>query len=165
MIGPAPLGNGDKPLTPNQRARATILLVEDDGAVRAMLAEVLRLEGYRIVEADTGASALHLAETTVPDLIVTDILMDDIDGVELIGRIRQHLPAVPIISMSGGGRIGAAYYLDISEQLGANAAFQKPFDNDALLAAIARLLLARDDTVEQPQRTRDGEPIDERPLA
>ena len=119
---------------------ARILLAEDDRQVREVLQEMLEFEGYEVVTAATGSEALRRLKSEPPDLVVTDILMEDIDGMELISIIRRDNPTLPVIAISGGGKLNADFYLNMSAQLGADLQLEKPFTPDELKSAVARCL-------------------------
>ncbi|MCX5767095.1 MAG: response regulator [Gemmatimonadetes bacterium] len=119
---------------------AKILLVDDEFAVRELLAEVLELDAHLVTQADDGASAIAAVERELFDLVVTDLVMPDKEGIETIMEIRQRWPALKIIAMSGGGRGDAADYLDMAASLGAAATLQKPFSSQLLLDTVAQVL-------------------------
>ena len=74
------------------------------------------------------------------DLIITDILMPDMEGIEFIMKLRAKSPRVPIIAISGGGRVSNASFLTFAQKLGANAVLEKPFGRDQLLDVVTRVL-------------------------
>jgi DNA-binding response OmpR family regulator len=117
-----------------------ILVVDDDDQLREMLRKMLEKAGYEVVEASDGRDALNLQEKSPADLIITDIIMPEKEGIDTIMDFRMHYPQVRIIAMSGGGRIGPTEYLDLAEKLGADKTFAKPFSSKALLATIHELL-------------------------
>jgi CheY-like chemotaxis protein len=117
---------------------ATILLIDDDDQVRTLFQVVLAEAGHRVLAAENGEHALHLLEQQEVDLILVDILMPDMDGLELIPRARRMQPACKIIAMSGGSR--EWNYLDTAKYLGADATLKKPFDPQELLDAVASQL-------------------------
>ncbi|MEW5770212.1 MAG: response regulator [Pseudomonadota bacterium] len=119
---------------------AKILLVDDDVDVRYALGKYLHRAGHQVVEATDGAQALSLMATEAFDLVITDIVMPEADGIELILDIGRNTPGLPVIAISGGGRLGRAEYLDMAQGLGATAGLAKPVDPDELLALIDRLL-------------------------
>lgn len=115
----------------------TILVVDDEPAIRALLVEVLSEEGYAVVTAHNGRSALDLATRDRPDLVLTDVMMPELDGLGLIRRFRAtpHLTAIPVVLMSA---VNGALPTDAD----AIAVVPKPFDLDHVLAVIARALRA-----------------------
>lgn len=119
---------------------ARILVVEDDPQVRRMLRFTLMRAGHEVAEAANGAEGLRLCDEAAPDLIVTDIIMPEMEGLETIKRLHDQRPALPVIAISGGGQVAPQGYLDLARKLGAREAFTKPVDRDALLEAVNRLL-------------------------
>ena len=82
-------------------SKCQILVVDDDPSVRESLGMLLLAAGYDVAEADSGVSALSQLNRTVPDLIVTDLNMPQMSGVELISQVRSRFPPIPIVAMSG----------------------------------------------------------------
>jgi DNA-binding NtrC family response regulator len=118
---------------------ARIILIEDDETLRPMLAQSLRLVGHFVVEARTGREAESMIRVDVPDLVVTDIVMPDQDGIGVIMMIQQEFPKTPVIVMSGG-RPNTLIYLDIAQKLGAKRLLEKPFTPGQLNQAVADVL-------------------------
>jgi DNA-binding NtrC family response regulator len=120
---------------------ALILVVDDDEAICRSLSVTLLTHGYDVLCAADARMAEQLVEAREPDLILTDIVMEEADGLELINRIlRVRQLTVPIIAMSG---VTSAYGFDslaIAQRLGAVAALAKPFSSALLLETIARAL-------------------------
>jgi CheY-like chemotaxis protein len=98
------------------------------------------LEGHTATGAETGAIAARILENSVFDLVITDIVMPEKEGLETIIHIHKNNPAVPIIAVSGGARIEPGSYLDIAKQLGAKYTFTKPINRSELIAAIKACL-------------------------
>jgi DNA-binding NtrC family response regulator len=120
--------------------RKRILLVDDEEAIRKMVRAVLGSELYEFGEAVNGLDAQAILEKQKFDLIISDVIMPDCDGIELVMAIRRKLPDVKVIIMSGGGRVRAGHYLDLASKLGATRVFEKPFDTAALRQAVKELL-------------------------
>ena len=120
--------------------RKRILLVDDEEAIRKMVSVVLGSELYEFAEASNGLEAQTLLEKEKFDLIISDVIMPDCDGIELVMAIRRKLPDIKVIVMSGGGRVRAGHYLDLASKLGAARVFEKPFDTAALRQAVKELL-------------------------
>ncbi len=78
-----------------------ILCIDDEAEVRDLLAAVLTSKRYRVTVAGSGAEALQVVKTDVPNLIISDLQMEDVDGLELIGEIKQMLPDIPAILLTG----------------------------------------------------------------
>jgi CheY-like chemotaxis protein len=119
---------------------ARILVVEDDECVRKLLVTILSIEGYQVEEAASAAAALEVTRSCPPDLIITDILMPDTDGLELITAIRGAGSRSRIIAVSASGRCGPSTYLEMAVKLGADRAIEKPFRPDFLLRTVRELL-------------------------
>src|SRR6185369_16943618 len=123
-----------------QRARIavaqTILIIDDDAYARTTLQIILADEGYEVVCAEDGARGIAAFRRKRPDLVITDIIMPDKEGLETIGEIRQVDAKIPIIAVSGGGRLKATDLLTQAGHLGADAVLSKPFDPDELIAKV-----------------------------
>jgi DNA-binding NtrC family response regulator len=117
-----------------------ILLVDDEEAIRKMVRAVLGTELYEYGEAVNGLEAQELLEKQHFDLIITDVIMPDCDGIELVMAIRRKQPDIKVIVMSGGGRVRAGHYLDLAGKLGAAKVFEKPFDTAVLRQTVKELL-------------------------
>ena len=114
-----------------------ILLVDDDELLRRMLRLTLIKMGHVVIEAVNGNEALRLCQTEPPDIVLTDLIMPEKEGIETIREMRQLHPDVKIIAMSGGGRGNAKDYLVVAKRLGAAHTLNKPFTNEELAGAIA----------------------------
>jgi len=117
-----------------------ILLVDDDEAVRRVMGEVLAQAGYAVEVAGDGATALALFRQKPVDLVITDIIMPGMEGLETIVEFLKQRPKLKIIAISGGGRIAANDYLPIAGALGASLTLAKPFSVEELEAAVRTLL-------------------------
>lgn len=113
-----------------------IVIIDDEEPVRAMLRDVLEEEGYEVAEAGDGWCGLQLLTTAPADLVITDVLMPDKEGIETIREIREDHPNVPVIAMSGGGAIGNLDFLQLARDFGAADVLQKPIRIDKLLDAV-----------------------------
>ncbi len=122
---------------------ARILLVEDNETVRFALSALLRDSGHSVTEAPDGNAAIAAMPEAQPDIVVTDVFMPALDGIELICVLRETHPELKIVAMSGGGSfLNSAAAVGLAEKLGADAVMQKPVDNEALLARIEELAQA-----------------------
>src|SRR5436190_961612 len=130
----------------------TILVVDDEANIRHTLRGVLADEGYQVVEAPDGRRALELLEHQLPSLAIVDIWMPEVDGIELVSRMRQQAPEVPVIVISGHGTIDTAVRVI---RMGAFDFLEKPFQLDALLRVVDRALGG---TGEQPALVTDAVP-------
>lgn len=119
---------------------AKILLIEDEGLVAGTLEIVLRKVGHTVTIAPNGVVGLEKFAAERPDLIITDIIMPEKEGIETIQEIRAKDPDIPIIAYSGGGRTRNYDFLRMADKLGANEVIRKPFSNEDLIATVNRLL-------------------------
>ena len=119
--------------------KPTILVVEDDPQFGPYLKELLEGEGYLCLLAANGDIGLRLYREHHPDLVITDLVMPNREGIELIQDLRGIEPGQPIIAISGGWRLSGTY-LGFAAKLGADAVLGKPFTPDELLSTIKGLL-------------------------
>ena len=113
-----------------------ILVIDDNGDLRAAICLALERAGFAVTGAEDGGTVLkHLAQTRF-DLVITDIVMPGTDGLEMIFALRKENPVLPIIAISGGGRLPADIYLKFAKTGGACHTLQKPF----LLAELVALV-------------------------
>jgi len=117
---------------------ATIVLIDDDDQLRRLFHSALEHAGYRVLSAAGGKDGVRLLHDQVVDVILVDIFMPEMDGLELIPRLRKTRPATKIIAISGGSDKGDC--LDMAKHLGANATLKKPFSLQELLHAVATQL-------------------------
>jgi CheY-like chemotaxis protein len=117
-----------------------ILIVDDNPEVRRALSKTLLKAGYEVVTAEDGADAVKTYRQQPVDLVITDLIMPNQEGLETIMQLRQLTPHLKIIAISGGGRLGPEDYLPIAEGIGAALTLAKPFLAEEMLAAVARLL-------------------------
>ncbi|MSV30277.1 MAG: response regulator [Bryobacterales bacterium] len=121
----------------NKPKPASILIVDDDPSVLAALRDILTDAGYTVADAMDGRKAVMKFRTARPDIVITDIVMPDQEGVETIRQLKIESPGLKIIAMSGaiGGR-----YLRVAELMGADATLQKPIKIDQLLESVKKVL-------------------------
>jgi CheY-like chemotaxis protein len=117
-----------------------ILLIDDDASVREALAFAADKLGHQLIATEHGKDALRLYRETPFDVVVTDLLMPDQDGLETIRALRKAFPGVRIVAISGGGRVDPALYLQMAEQIGADFTLAKPFSAFEFDAAISAVL-------------------------
>lgn len=129
---------------------ATILLVDDDEQFRTMLSLVLRRAGYEVREACDGNVATMMYQNSPTDLVITDLIMPDKEGLETIREIRHSNPGVKIIAMSGGGRNGFANYLSVARVFGAQRVLDKPFSHEEMLDAVRDTLNSQAPSFSDP---------------
>ncbi len=117
-----------------------ILVIDDDIQVRQMLKQMLERGGYAVVDASNGEEGIRLYRDEPTDLVITDIIMPEKEGIETIMELKREFPDVKIIAVSGGGRVDPGHYLEIAHRCGGDRTFTKPFDRAELLEAIQQLL-------------------------
>jgi CheY-like chemotaxis protein len=118
----------------------SILVVDDEPDIRDLLGRMLKAAGHQVVCVGNGLEATKAMTQHTIDVVLTDLLMPDKDGIEVITEIRRKYPAVRLIAMSGGGHVPRGQYLHIAKGLGAHALLAKPFERQELLDAIASVL-------------------------
>lgn len=119
---------------------ANILLVDDNADLIRLQSEYLRSEGHFVATAENGIVAMAQADLVAWDLVITDIIMPEKDGIEVIIEMRKRIPTVKIIAMSGGGRVSAKNYLELAGRLGADITLGKPFSASDLMKAVNTVL-------------------------
>ena len=124
--------------------KATILLVEDEELLRAGVQEVLEIQGYKVITAPDGEQALACLAAEPIDLIITDLVMPKMDGIDFVKQLREIKPDLPVIVVSGSTRnIMQRYGIDSLQVPGANASLPKPFKSVDLIEQVRQLLAAR----------------------
>jgi len=141
------------------RPKSRVLVVDDEPSARSGLEKLLQQEGYRVDLAEDGATALKIAGERPPDVVVSDLRMPGIDGVELLTRLHEQDRDLPVIMATAFGDVGSAVR---AMRAGAEDYLTKPIDFDALVLAIERSIERRDLRVETENlrrqlRERDGE--------
>jgi DNA-binding response OmpR family regulator len=119
---------------------ATVLVVDDDPMVLQAVTLLLEDHGFQVLTATDGVQGLLLYRKHRPDVVVTDIIMPEKEGIALTRELRHEFPDARIVAMSGGGRMGNSDYVHIAQALGADAGLYKPFDDDELVGVIRALL-------------------------
>ena len=118
----------------------SILVVDDEPALREILSRVLTDAGHRVVGAGNGKEASKALSSGAFDIVLTDVIMPEKDGMQVISELRKKFPLVRIIAMSGGGHVSRDQYLKIAKGLGAHAVLEKPFANQQLLATVEAIV-------------------------
>ena len=116
-----------------------ILIVDDDDMLRTYVKELLKLNNYNVSEAANGKLGLKEFRDNPPDLVVTDIIMPEMEGISFIRKLREYNKDIPIIAMTGNVHGHMEEYLNISSQIGADEILRKPIDSKLFLETIARL--------------------------
>jgi len=119
---------------------ALILLVDDDPKMLSMLSDMIKLDGHEALMAEDGLKALEFFRHQVPDLVITDILMPNKEGLEFISEIHEMYPYLKIIAYSGGGSADPESYLEFASGMGASRVFTKPMPLNLLREEIKELL-------------------------
>ncbi len=118
---------------------AKVLVIDDDEATRGVIEEILTRAGHVVETASGGREGLRRARENRFDVVLVDIIMPDVDGIETITELRERDPSLRIVAMSGSSP-NSAGYLETARMLGADAALAKPFQKHELEATVARLL-------------------------
>lgn len=113
--------------------------MEDNDDLRTMLKQLLEKRNHKIIEACNGRDAIKKFKSVMTDMVITDILMPEQDGIGLIVELKKLKPELCIIAISGGGKIGPSNYLDIARTLGADAVFPKPFNVNHLIEEVENM--------------------------
>lgn len=120
---------------------ANILVIDDEAPMRRFVVLALEKQGHAVAEASDGAEALKIMAERTIDLVITDLLMPETDGIETIMELRRLYPATKIIAISGGGEYQSGKgFLRAAESLGADRTLTKPFEFKHLLPAVEALL-------------------------
>ena len=119
---------------------ARILIIDDEKLARVTVRKILERAGYQIVEASTGLEGINQFRAGNIDLVVTDIIMPDMEGIETILELRRIEPDVRIIAVSGGGRTRNLDFLKMAADRGARRVLAKPFSQNDLLEAVRGVL-------------------------
>ncbi|MFN2511864.1 MAG: response regulator [Pyrinomonadaceae bacterium] len=116
-----------------------ILVIDDDPQVLDILAEMLMDAGYEVQKAINGTEGVRLFSQSAFDLVLTDLLMPEKDGLEVVMELRKDFPQVKIITLSGGDTYGNSS-LETSRLCGAAGTIRKPFREDQLLETVQQVL-------------------------
>jgi CheY-like chemotaxis protein len=119
----------------------SILVADDEPEIRELILRWLEREGHYVTCAVNGAEAAAISQAKAFDLIVTDVIMPERDGVQLITEIKKSRPGARVLAISGGGRVlDGMDCLRMAQGLGAHGAIMKPFNREAFLAAVDQAL-------------------------
>ncbi len=113
-----------------------ILIIDDEPQIRSMLRLMLERAGYEVVEASDGIDGIRLYRQNPTDLIITDLIMPNKDGIGMIIDLKKEFPDVKIIAMSGGGLNKPEGYLQGAKKLGAAYTLTKPIDREKMIQAV-----------------------------
>jgi DNA-binding NtrC family response regulator len=129
---------------------ARIVIIEDDEALRPMLVQMVIRLGHEAWAEANGRAGLKRVVEIKPDLVITDMVMPEKEGVETIMELRRTMPGIKIIAISGGGRVSSADYLLLAKKFGAFATLAKPFSREELKTVLDKAL--------PPDPLKDPEP-------
>jgi YesN/AraC family two-component response regulator len=119
---------------------ARVLIIDDEKLARITLRKILENAGHDVAEASNGSEGIAMYRAQPADLVVTDIIMPDKEGVETIIELTRDFPNIRIIAISGGGRTRNLDFLKLAQQYGAKHVLAKPFSQQELLAAVNAVL-------------------------
>ena len=117
-----------------------ILVIDDSRTITELLWNCLSSEGFEVITAENGNEGIKAIEEYQPDLVVTDIIMPERNGIEVVMYLNLYYPDTRVIAMSSGGTISAQDHLINIEKLGADFALKKPFSSEELLSAISNVM-------------------------
>ena len=118
----------------------SVLLVDDDDLFREMLSEALTSEGFEVREASEGHRGIALYAQQPTDVVITDVVMPDKEGLEMILQMKRLHAGVKIIAISGGGRGRSEGYLKTAKAFGAQLVLAKPFSHREIVDAIYQVI-------------------------
>ena len=121
---------------------ARVLIIDDAEYVRQTLGQALEDDGHAVLMATNGREGLEVFGAERPDLVITDVLMPDMEGIETIRELRRIAPELKIVVISGGGRVNNVDYLELARKFGAAAALRKPFPLDEFCRVVNDCLIA-----------------------
>jgi CheY-like chemotaxis protein len=113
-----------------------VLVIDDEDMIRKLMRYFLEQAGHRVDEARNGRIGIELLHTNEYDVIITDMVMPEMEGLEVISIAQRNWPHIPVVAVSGGARTGDADTLEIARDLGAAVVLPKPFGLRDLLAAV-----------------------------
>jgi YesN/AraC family two-component response regulator len=119
--------------------KLTILVIDDEPSLLEGIKCFLESNQYAVLTASNGLAGISIIGDKKIDLVVTDIIMPEMDGMELISYLKKSNPEIHIISMSGGGRFQQEFYSEVAAMLGIDAFLKKPFTTQMLLSTIKQV--------------------------
>lgn len=117
-----------------------ILVIDDDDQFRMMIVEMLERKQFKVYAASDGEEGIQIWQSIKPDLVITDIIMPNKEGIETILELKRINKGIKIIAISGGGRTNAKDNLRSAKLLGASLTLAKPFESSKLLDAVYDLI-------------------------
>jgi DNA-binding NtrC family response regulator len=128
-----------------------ILIIDDEQQIRTMLRLMLERDGYEVAEAPDGIEGIKAYRQKPADLIITDLIMPNKDGIGMIIELQKEFPDVKIIAMSGGGLNKPEGYLKGAKKLGAACTLTKPIDREKMLRAVKNIIKGTTSELEETQ--------------
>ena len=122
---------------------ARILIIDDDDTLRGIIVKSLTYAGHQVTQTNNGRKGVELFRSDPTDLVITDMVMPEQEGMETIKILHREFPQLRIIAMSGGGHGAAEHYLQVAGVSGANAMIRKPFSPDALIELVKTQLAVK----------------------
>ena len=119
---------------------ANIIVIDDDATIQMVFAQFLASMGHEVRQAENGKEGMSMIEEARPDLVITDIMMPEMDGLEILMELRKTHDSVPVIAVSGGMRALPVNFLQQAKLFGARYVFEKPVPLDVLRNAVTELL-------------------------
>ncbi|MCF8216585.1 MAG: response regulator [Chlorobium sp.] len=114
-----------------------ILVIDDDSAIRKFIGVTLQKAAHTVFEVDNGKAGLEFLQGSPEiDVVITDLIMPEKEGIETIMEIHRQYPAIKIMAISGGGKVGPDNYLVLADALGAHTTLKKPFSGKELLMSL-----------------------------
>lgn len=117
-----------------------ILVIDDDEQFLRLMQTSLSRAQFEVLAARSGKQGIKTCESTHVDLVITDLIMPEMEGLEVIMELKQKIPNVKILAVSGGGRNDPGSYLELATALGANGALTKPFSMEMLIKTVNQLI-------------------------
>lgn len=117
-----------------------VLIIDDDEQIRVLLEQMMLWAGFEVMVAENGKVGMQLQRDRPADLVITDLIMPEQEGLETISRLKKDYRGIKIIAISGGGRIGPEAYLPAALELGADRVFSKPFDVQEIVQTVREML-------------------------
>ena len=117
----------------------SILVIDDSNTIRAYLRLILEAKGYTVIEASNGKQGYALFKKESPSIVITDMLMPEMDGLEIIQRLKIESPKTKIIAMSDGGSFQGIPFVDMCQKFGVKNFINKPIDKELLLNLLEEL--------------------------
>ena len=125
-----------------------LLIVDDEKVFTQAMARLFTQKNFHVTVASNGFEAIDALKEVEPDIIISDILMPNSDGIELLLYIKKNKIKTPVIAISGGGRLSSIDYLKMAERFGATATLNKPVSFDELLVTVKQIL--QEESLQNP---------------